>query len=148
MSSRDEVAQAGASEAFAEAVLRGCLEEFAHVRLTVTGGCMSPALKAGDTVLIAASRRYRPRFGDIVLVRLAAGLRLHRLVWGWPARGSFGRTKADLAAYWDPPFTGADLLGAVVGLERDGGVQPRPRRLLPALRSLAGAGRARLVRRR
>ena len=139
MSVPDEFACRAADAAFADSMLRGCLDEFAMVRLSVSGDCMMPVLRPGDTVVLAPARHYRPRLGDIVLVRLAAGLRLHRLVPGWPSRGSARRTKADRAAYWDPPFAPGDLLGAVVGLEREGRALPRPARIAPALRSLVRA---------
>ena len=118
-------------------LLRGCLEAFAHARLTVTGECMLPALRPGDTALIVPVRRRPARLGEVVLVRLADGLRLHRLVPGPRRHGTFRRTKADRSPCWDPPHAAADLLGAVVGVEREGRTLPAPRRLGPALRSLA-----------
>jgi hypothetical protein len=135
----DAVACRLADTAFADSVLRGCLDDFALIRLTVSGDCMTPALRPGDTVILAPPRRYRPRLGDIVLVRIATGLRLHRLVPGWPSRSSARRTKADRAAYWDPPVAPGDLLGAVVGLEREGRALPRPARVAPVLCSLVRA---------
>jgi hypothetical protein len=139
MSGSHGVATACVDEARAAALLRGCLAEFPQARLTVTGACMAPALLPGDVALVAAARQRPPRLGEIVLVRLAEGLRLHRLVPGPGRSGSFRRTKADRAACWDPPFAAEDLLGAVVSVERGGRVFPAPRRLAPTLRSLARA---------
>jgi hypothetical protein len=133
-----------ASPALADDVLRRCLADFPHVRLTVTGECMAPALRPGDTALVAGRR---PRLGEVALVRLPAGLRLHRLVWGRPGAASLRRTKADRSPFWDPPGASADLLGTVVGLERDGEAIPAPPRLAAALGSVAG-GLAFRVRRR
>jgi hypothetical protein len=132
-----EVAASGADGANAEELLRGCLEAFADARVTVTGSCMSPVLQPGDTAVIAAARTRRPRLGEIVLVRLPDGVRLHRLVPGPRRGGSFRRTKADRSPCWDPPCGAGDLLGSVVGVERDGHRRPVPSRLVPALRSLA-----------
>jgi hypothetical protein len=129
-----------------DALLRALLDDLPHVQLRVTGDCMRPELLPGDTVRLVSARRRRPRLGDVVLVRLAAGLRLHRLVWGWPARGHVRRTKADRSAYWDPAFEAADLWGAVVGVERGGRALPRPRRIGPALRSVGGALLSRILR--
>jgi hypothetical protein len=132
---RDIVAEADADHA--EGMLRACLEEFPQSRVAVTGKCMEPVLRPGDTALLASAGRHRPRLGEVVLVRLEDGLRLHRLVPGPRRGGSFRRTKADRSPCWDPPFAVDDLLGVVVGVERDGRVLPAPRRLVPALRSLA-----------
>jgi hypothetical protein len=137
MSPSSAVAARCVDEARADALLRGCLAEFPQARLTVTGACMTPALLPGDVAIVEAARGRRPRLGEIVLVRLAEGLRLHRLVPGPRRRGSFRRTKADRAACWDHPFAPEDLLGTVVAVERGGQVLPAPQRLAPTLRSLA-----------
>ena len=110
-----------ASDAFQDAVLRECLASFPHVRLTVTGDCMSPDLASGETVLLAAAAQRRPRLGDVVLVRQREGLRLHRLVWGPPlARAGAWRTQADRGRIWDPRVRAGDVLATVVAVERAG----------------------------
>ncbi len=111
-------------------ILEGCLEAFAHVRLTVTGDCMRPALAPGDVVLVAGRGARPPRRGEIVLCRLPAGLRLHRLVWTPSALRAGGkwRTKADGSASWDPPIAATDVLGTVIAAERGGAPVPAPRR--------------------
>jgi hypothetical protein len=124
---------------WSETILRALLDDLPHVQLRVTGDCMRPALLPGDTVRLVSTGRRRPRLGDLVLVRLPAGLRLHRLVWGWPAGVRARRTKADRSLYWDPAFEPADVWGAVVAVERGGRALPRPRRIGPALRSVGGA---------
>jgi hypothetical protein len=107
-----------------EAVIRACLEEFPHLRLRVTGACMSPRLLPGDTVLLADARRRPPRIGDVVLVLLPVGLRLHRLVWGPPlALWGRWRTAGDAAGLPDPPLGPDAVLGTAVGIE---GTGPRP----------------------
>jgi hypothetical protein len=102
-----------------EAVLRECLNAFPHIRMRVTGTCMTPDLHPGDTVSIASPARRPPKWGDIVLVRHRDGLRLHRLVWRWPfASNRFPwLTKADRSGECDPRFSPADLLGTVVRIE-------------------------------
>jgi hypothetical protein len=131
---------------YAEELLRDCLSSFPHVRMTVRGRCMEPALADGDRVHLVAAAQRAPRVGDVVLSRQADGLRLHRLVWGPPfaARGGPWRTKADRGALLDPPVAPADVL-ATVSLVED---RPRaaPRRAARALRSLASAVAFRLRR--
>jgi hypothetical protein len=102
-----------------EAVLRECLNAFPHIRMRVTGTCMTPDLHPGDTVSIASPARRPPKWGDIVLVRHRDGLRLHRLVWRWPfASDRFPwLTKADRSVQCDPRVSSANLLGTVVRIE-------------------------------
>jgi hypothetical protein len=129
---------------FAEELLRDCLSAFPHVRLTVTGRCMEPAIRNGDKVHLVAAARRPPRLGDVVLARQKEGLRLHRLVWGPPLApaGAAWRTRADRGSLPDPPIAAGDVLGSVAAVER------RPdetsRRAGRALLSLAGAALARL----
>jgi Uncharacterised nucleotidyltransferase len=137
-------ASAGAEVPFGEEVLRDCLASFPHVRLTVTGRCMEPALRHGEKVLLVGASRRRPRLGDVVLARQSEALRLHRLVWGPPlaGAGSAWRTKADRGLRLDPPLAAADVLASVTAVE--GRPSARPRRAGRALLSLAGGIAARL----
>jgi hypothetical protein len=98
-----------------DAILRDCLGAFPEFRLRVTGACMEPALHAGDGVTLSSSSLRPPRIGDIVLVRLPAGLRLHRLVWGPPLAPGSWRTKGDRAHPFDPPLLPVAILATVVG---------------------------------
>jgi hypothetical protein len=130
--------------AFGEELLRDCLRSFSHVRLTITGRCMEPALRHGEKVRLVGSSRRRPRVGDIVLARQKDGLRLHRLVWGPPlARSdSSWRTRADRGLLLDPPLAAADVLASVDAVEGRPGA--RSRQTSRALLSLAGGIAARL----
>ena len=122
------------SPAFSAAVLAECLDAFPHVRLTVTGECMRPALHPGEIVLLARPALRPPRFGDVVLFQHREGLRLHRLVWGPPLAAWSWRTKGDLSRSCDPRISPRDVLGTVIAVEgrsRMGG------HVGPALRSLA-----------
>jgi len=116
---------------FTEAVLRDCLGAFRRVRFRVTGECMGPDLVPGQVVTVSCERP--PRLGDVVLVRQAQGLRLHRLVFGPPLAlsGSGWRTKGDRLAVLDPPIEAGDVLGTVV--------EPRRRRIGMALHACARA---------
>ena len=62
-----------ASPELSRQVMVECLREFPEVRLTVTGDCMAPAMRAGDIVTLVAVARRRPRLGDVVLAAWDAG---------------------------------------------------------------------------
>jgi hypothetical protein len=134
----------GVEVPFAEDLLRDCLASFPHVRLTVSGRCMEPAIANGDKVRLVSAARRPPRIGDVVLARQPQGLRLHRLVFGPPIAppGSRWRTKADRGLLLDPPLQAGDVLAKVVSVE--GRPDARPRRALTALVSLARAVAARV----
>ena len=135
----------GVEVPFREELLRDCLAEFPHVRLTVTGRCMEPALAHGEKVHLVSTSRRRPRVGDVVLSRQKQGLRLHRLVFGPPLapRGARWRTKADRGRLLDPPLVAGDVLASIVSVE--GRPEARPRRTLLALASLVRAVVARVT---
>jgi hypothetical protein len=122
--------------AFEETVLRDCLAGFDRLRLTVSGDCMRPALHPGDTVVLAPARTTRPRFGDVVLLRHPAGLRLHRLIWSPP--GLRWRTKGDRAVFCDPSLARADLLATVIAADPPRESVRSPRRALRSLVSAVG----------
>jgi hypothetical protein len=135
-----EIPECSVSPEFADSLLRECLSSCTHAWLTVTGDCMEPDLCSGDRVVLADPARRPPRVGDLVLVRLPAGLRLHRLIWGPPLAPRFARwrTKSDRADVWDPPVSPDRILGSVAAIEGlpEHGSGRRPVR---ALRSLARA---------
>jgi hypothetical protein len=116
------VAEATLAPAVAEALLADCLGAFSRVRLQVTGTCMTPALAEGDTVLLAPTRERPPRLGDVVLVRVPEGLRLHRLVFAPPRAvpGLRYRTQADRGGLWDPAVEPGAVLATVLGVKRTG----------------------------
>jgi hypothetical protein len=122
---------------FGEELLVDCLASFPHVRLTVTGSCMEPALAHGERVRLVSAARRRPRVGDVVLARQKQGLRLHRLVLGPPLVPVWvpWRTKADRGLLLDPPLAAGDVLATIVSVEGRPGA--RPRRMLRALFSLS-----------
>ena len=129
-----EIAAREVSPEVSAAVLAECLDTFPHVRLTVTGESMRPALRPGEIVLLARPALRPPRLGDVVLFQHPEGLRLHRLVWGPPLAARSWRTKGDLSRSCDPRISPRDVLGTVIAVEgrsRPGG------HVGPALRSLA-----------
>ena len=84
-----------AAEAWIRDVLR---REPLGAELTVSGTCMEPALAEGSRVRLRAATR-PVRAGDIVLLRIETGLRLHRVVSSF---GDWIRTKGDRGIYLDP----------------------------------------------
>jgi hypothetical protein len=135
---------AGAEDALERAVLLDMFGGFPTTLLRVTGSCMEPALRAGETVRLAGRDRVRPRVGDVVLTRQPQGLRLHRVVWRSPD-GAAWRTQSDHAAALDGALADADVLATVVGVEDDPGRRVRwPTR---SLRSLARTSARWLLRR-
>jgi hypothetical protein len=133
-------------DARASVVIQDLLDSVGDVRMTVTGNCMAPALPEGATVSLARTGARRPRLGDVVLVRLPAGLRLHRLIWGPPLAWGRWRTKGDRSPSWDPAVAPAQVLGWV--READRGPAPvraaltsLARALVSRLRAAAQAGR-------
>jgi hypothetical protein len=99
-----------------EEVLRRSLAEFPAVVFTVSGHCMRPHVRDGERAVVVGRSRRRPRLGDVVLVRLPAGLRLHRLVWAPRFRGRW-RTKGDGGPLWDPAVDRGEILGTAVEVE-------------------------------
>ena len=69
--------------------------------LTVSGTCMDPALPAGCRIALRPPRGM-PRVGEVVLLRIPAGLRLHRVLMRH--RKSMW-TKGDQGRYFDPRTT-------------------------------------------
>jgi hypothetical protein len=113
--------------------LRDSLRAFGAVRFRVTGTSMTPAIASGEVVKLLAAQEHPPRFGDVVLVDLPEGLRLHRLVFARKARQ---RTKGDGTRVFDRAHAPERTLGTVVGVERPGrGLVPVSSRAR-ALRSL------------
>jgi hypothetical protein len=107
----------GLSAERAAAFLRESLEAFGSIRFRVNGTSMTPAIASGEVVHLRNARARPPRFGDVVLVDLPEGLRLHRLVF---ARNKRQRTKGDGTRVFDRLHERAHTLGTVVGVERPG----------------------------
>ncbi len=105
--------------ALGEQILREMLASFPFVQVTVTGGCMEPALREGEQVCLLPAKTKGPRLGDIVLVIRDSEWRLHRLVWGPPlAERKDWRTMADRALSLDPRSETEDI--AAVALAHEG----------------------------
>ena len=93
----------------AESWIRECLSLHPEgVELTVTGACMEPVISEGAKICLGVPKRDL-RVGDIVLLRTASGLRLHRILVRF---GRYIRTKGDQGAYLDPPSNPQAVIAA------------------------------------
>jgi len=76
--------------------------------VVISGDCMEPLLRRGETVRVRARRVYLP--GDVVVFRTRAGdLAAHRVL-GWHPRGLV--TKGDDCVERDAPVSRDDIVGA------------------------------------
>jgi signal peptidase I len=107
--------------ALAEEVVR----VFGEVRLRVFGTSMAPSLLPGDLVSIQRASIEDVSPGEIVLFLQKGRLFVHRVVQrNAPDAGmGFGEsrliTRGDRLLHEDPPVSASELLGRVVGIERD-----------------------------
>jgi signal peptidase I len=91
-----------------------------RIRLAVSGRSMVPLMREGDRVVVQLAPE-RVRTGDIVVVRGAQGLVVHRVVRKLDQAGGVTYlTKGDAAFHFDPPVAAPNVLGQVVALERAG----------------------------
>lgn len=76
--------------------------------VVISGDCMEPLLRRGETVHVRARRRYFP--GDVIVFRTRAGdLAAHRVL-GWHPKGLI--TKGDDCVERDAPVSREDIVGA------------------------------------
>lgn len=97
-----------------------------ELRLKIQGGCMSPLLESGATVLVKGSRCYWP--GDcLVFVRADGRLTAHRLIGYYYKQGRIRYlTQADCAKRPDRYVLGRHIVGKVCGGECDGRLAKAP----------------------
>lgn len=132
------------------ALARDVLARGLRARLRVRGASMAPAIRDGDTVVLApVAGPGGPRIGDVVLFRSRHGaVLLHRLVRR--PRGTGGARRLQMLGDALPRFDDAvdrdRVLAKVVRIERRGAgavdtTRPAPR-LAGALRAARGVFRA------
>lgn len=103
MSLEDRIASPG----LADDLVRDCLTlDPKGGQLTVSGTCMEPLLREGDTIQVETPGTTM-RMGDVVLIRTPLGLRLHRVVF---RLGDALRTKGDRGIYLDPAARQRDVV--------------------------------------
>jgi hypothetical protein len=112
MSSTPEVQDATKRELAAEVI-----REFGEVRLRVTGTSMLPAVWPGDVITARRQSVAELSPGQIVLCYRNQTFSVHRVI-GKCENGLI--TRGDSLAYDDPPFRDAEVLGAVISIDRGG----------------------------
>ena len=99
------------------------VRNFGEVRLKVTGASMLPAVWPGDTLVVERQNSAELQPGQIVLRLRDGELVAHRMV-GWS--GERLVTRGDSLLHSDPPAHGAEIVGRVSCILRQG------RRISPA----------------
>jgi len=113
-----------------------------EIRFEARGASMSPAIRDGEIVRVRQASAEELRRGDIVLIKVEGGLRLHRLVVADVERDVF-ITRGDCGLQDDPAVAGEEILGIAVEKEVRVGrrmVRARLRGLGGAMVRLAGRG--------
>jgi hypothetical protein len=98
-----------------------------HASFEIRGGCMWPALRAGDRVRVSPLRR-EPRIGDVLVCYRGIHAVAHRVVQHFrDAHGdSWVRCRGDAALTLDAPVRASEVLGLVDEVERAGSTLPPP----------------------
>ncbi|MCL4267410.1 MAG: hypothetical protein KJ069_29805 [Anaerolineae bacterium] len=102
------------------ALLQKSLQDGRQATLTVTSNSMSPLIRRGDQVMIAAlTRPLLP--GDIITFRTESGLLTHRF-WGYvpDEEPPLLITRGDKPMVFDPPTPAANVVGQVIMRQRHG----------------------------
>jgi len=79
---------------------------------------MFPVIKNGESLRVENVAAGQLQIGDIVVVRTAAGIRAHRLIFADPGRDCF-LTRGDAGQESDPPIQAGQILGRVVLARRN-----------------------------
>lgn len=105
-----------------ESVLTALLDEGKVVRFRASGISMAPAIRDGDEVLVEKSASLRR--GDVVLFREPRSQRLlaHRIIS--IAGDGILMLRGDAAEGCEGPVARSQVLGRVIGVERDGVSRP------------------------
>ncbi|MFZ2491255.1 MAG: S24 family peptidase [Thermoanaerobaculia bacterium] len=128
-----------AADTIAELLSRGH-----SVRFVATGDSMYPLIRSDESLLVEPAEPDSIRRGDVVLSRTSRGLTAHRVIA--ISRADSGlrfQTRGDNAPGADEPFGESELLGVVVGVERDGRMRERVRATGARLKILRFITRAR-----
>jgi hypothetical protein len=127
------------------ALLASAIRGGKHTSFEIRGGCMWPALRAGDRVRVGPLQR-EPQVGDVLICYRGIHAVAHRVVQRFhDVHGhSWVRCRGDAALELDAPMRAAEVLGLVHKIERAGCTVP-PRaaaalssRLIAPLRAAFG----------
>ena len=102
-------------------LLRESLHKGQHPRLTINSSSMIPLLRCGDKIILESVTLGQLQTGDILTLTTKSYLQTHRY-WGHHEQG--GRltllTRGDQPLLFDKPWLIEDLIGRVVGRQRQG----------------------------
>ncbi len=110
--------------------------------LRVTSGSMSPLLRVGDEVAVAAVAPERLQVGDVLVLDEGHGFLTHRLR---QIRGELLYTRGDRSLVYDAPFGLEQVVGRVTAVRRNGRENELNPTLNQALHHLAQAEEQRLA---
>ena len=100
------------------------LSQGTTVRFRPSGRSMYPSIREGELITVEPVVASDVTLGDIVLYRSQRGLIAHRVVGSSPTQSSVLRPhfflRGDSSLSLDEPVTARQILGRVVGVERDG----------------------------
>jgi len=92
-------------------------ERFGEVRLRVNGASMAPSIWPGDVLTVRRVGLAELRNRDVILYRRQEVLIAHRVI---QVGNDHVITKGDTLLRHDPELHASDLVGQVVGIERNG----------------------------
>ena len=132
-------------------VLADALRERGELVLPASGVSMGAGFSGVEGLVIRSASITPPRFGSLVVFSRGGRWLAHRVIWSFgPQSRHLCITKGDANAAWDWPFVGrGEAVGVVVGLRRDGAVQPVAaawRRAVASLLVALASSSARAVR--
>lgn len=91
------------------------------MKLYSTGDCMRPCIRPGDVLLVRDVAAKDLRLGDIVVFENQSDLFCHRFISKRPQENRLIlETKADVYSVKDKSFFADNLLGKVIGIQRQG----------------------------
>ncbi len=100
-------------------ILRESLGKGQEAQLVVTSNSMAPILKTGDAIKLSSTSTSALQPGDLITFKLDDHLLTHRL---WKIQGDSENqlllTRGDRPLRFDPVFSAEDVVGLVIGRQR------------------------------
>ena len=96
------------------------LSQGATVRFRPSGRSMYPSIREGELITVEPVEASDVKLGDIVLYRSERGPIAHRVVGIASRNARVFRLRGDASLSCDEPVVGQQILGRVVGVQRNG----------------------------